>query len=60
MSRGPTAAELDTAPDFDLEYLFDDPQNPSEVTITTTDTEQSVTQWVTVDRSTAVPLEEVR
>jgi hypothetical protein len=59
MSRSPRA-ELEAAPEFDLECLFDDPENPSEVTITTPDTEQSVTEWVTVDRSTAVPLEEVQ
>jgi hypothetical protein len=51
---------LEELPQFDLEYLFDDDDSPTEVTIFADDPEVLSTQWITVDRSCAVPLEEVR
>lgn len=51
---------LEELPQFDLEYLFDDDDDPTEVTIFADDPESLSTQWITVDRSSAIPLEEVR
>ena len=51
---------LEELPQFDLEYLFDDDDNPTEVTIFADDPETLSTQWITVDREVAVPLDEVR
>jgi hypothetical protein len=54
------SAPLEELPQFELEYLFDDDDSPTEVTIFADDPEALSTQWITVDRSCAVPLEEVR
>jgi hypothetical protein len=51
---------LEELPQFDLEYLFDDDDDPTEVTVFSDDPESLSTQWITVDRQHAVPLEEVR
>ena len=52
--------DLDEAPEFELDCLYDDPENPSELTIFPSDLQQSVTEWVTADRSAAVSLDELR
>ena len=51
---------LEELPQFDLEYLFDDDDCPTEVTIFADDPESLSTRWITIDREFAVPLEEVR
>lgn len=51
---------LEELPQFDLEYLFDDDESPTEVTVFADDPESLSTRWITVDREFAVPLEEVR
>ncbi|SEA35651.1 hypothetical protein SAMN04488065_2799 [Haloplanus vescus] len=56
----PVVTALGTEPEFELECLYDDPSNPSELTVFTPETERLATEWVTVDQSTAVSLEEVR
>jgi len=44
-------------PGFELECLYDD---PSELTIFSPDTRRLATEWLTVDRSTAVRLDRMR
>ena len=51
---------LEELPEFELEYLFDDDESPTEVTVFADDPETLSTRWITIDRSFAVPLEEVR
>jgi hypothetical protein len=51
---------LEELPEFELEYLFDDDDAPTEVTVFADDPETLSTRWITVDRDYAVPLEEVR
>ncbi|MFD1632396.1 hypothetical protein ACOZ4L_06330 [Haloplanus ruber] len=53
-------AELRSAPEFELECLFDDPSDPSELTIFSPEGENLATEWVTADRSTARSLERIR
>jgi hypothetical protein len=59
-SEASQPTHLEELPQFDLEYLFDDDDDPTEVTVFADDPESLSTQWITVDRSAAVPLEEVR
>ncbi|MEF8974248.1 MAG: hypothetical protein V5A15_05105 [Haloarcula sp.] len=56
----PSDTDLDETPEFELDCLYDDPENPSELTIFPSDLQQSVTEWVTADRSAAVSLDELR
>lgn len=57
----PTRAELDELPEFELCFLFDDQDHPSEVTIFHPGVdERCATRWLTADASVAVPLDEVR
>lgn len=56
-----TLVELDELPAFDLSYLFDNADEPSEVTVfPASNTHDISTNWITVDLGTAVPLEQVR
>ncbi|MFU1781007.1 hypothetical protein ACM16X_06485 [Haloarcula japonica] len=52
--------DLNETPEFELDCLYDDPENPSELTIFPSDRQQSVTEWVTADRSATVSLEKLR
>jgi hypothetical protein len=53
--------EFDQLPEFELECMYDDWDEPSEVTIFSTDEADSLyTAWLTTDRSNAVSLEDVR
>ena len=56
----PSDTDLDETPEFELDCLYDDPEDPSELTIFPSDLQQSVTEWVTADRSAAVSLDELR
>jgi hypothetical protein len=56
----PSPAELRSTPEFELECLFDDPSDPSELTIYTPETERLATEWVTADRGIAESLDRVR
>lgn len=48
-------------PAFDLECMYDDWEDPAEVTVFSTADEDSLyTAWLTVDRAHAVPLASVR
>jgi len=53
-------SDLNEAPEFELDCLYDDPEDPSELTIFPSDRHQSVTEWVTADRSAVVSLAELR
>lgn len=53
-------SEESDPPDFELECLYDDPSEPSELTIFSPDGESMVTEWMTADRSTAVALDRLR
>ena len=56
-----TLVDLDELPAFDLSYLFDNADEPSEVTVFPASNTQDIsTNWITVDLGTAVPLEQVR
>ncbi|WP_248897973.1 hypothetical protein [Haloplanus halobius] len=45
---------------FELAYRYDEPSNPSTLTVFTPETERCTTEWLTVDRPTAVSLDAVR
>ncbi|UWG47713.1 Uncharacterized protein HSRCO_1431 [Halanaeroarchaeum sp. HSR-CO] len=54
-------AELDELPEFELCYLFDDQDDPTEVTIFQPGVdERSATRWLTIDTTHAIALEEIR
>jgi len=54
---GPT---LDDQPEFELECLFDDTENPSSVTIFYPRGERTVSEWITADTGIAVSLDDVK
>jgi hypothetical protein len=56
----PSRSELEERPTFELECLYDDAVDPTELTIFAPEEEKLTTEWVTADRSAAVPLEEIR
>jgi len=56
----PSDTDLDETPEFELDCLYDDPEDPSELTIFPSNLQESVTEWVTADRSAAVSLDELR
>lgn len=53
-------ARLEQFPSFGLEYLFDDDERPSEVTVFVDNAADLSTNWITMDAAHAVPLEDVR
>lgn len=56
------AAEADwqETPEFALECLYDDPLDPSELTIYAPDGQRFATEWVTADQSAAIPIDQIR
>lgn len=46
-------------PTFDLSYDVDDPEDPSQVTVYSEKTGESVTHWITIDIATAVDLADI-
>lgn len=50
----------DELPTFDLECQYDDPMNPSELTIFAPDASTRTTTWISADDSTAIPLDRCR
>ncbi|MFB6169500.1 MAG: hypothetical protein ABEJ43_11745 [Haloferacaceae archaeon] len=63
MSTGErTPGSLSDPPTFELTCLYDDPENPSEVTVVPAGSspERYLTEWVTADTATAVSLAETR
>jgi hypothetical protein len=52
---------LDAFPEFDLAYLFDDPDDPREVTVFSDAAGDDITTtWITIDAEHAVPIEQAR
>jgi hypothetical protein len=54
------STDHDAWPTFELDYLYDDADDPTEVTVFVDATDALATSWLTVGVETAVPLEEVR
>jgi len=53
--------EFDQLPEFDLECMYDDWDDPSAVTVfSTAESDSLYTAWLTADRDHAVSLEAVR
>lgn len=52
--------ELSEEPNFDLECLFDDMEEPTELTIFTPEGNATASEWITIDRPSAVPITEIR
>lgn len=53
--------EFDQLPEFDLECMYDNWDDPAEVTVYSTVEEDSLyTAWLTIDREHAISLAEVR
>lgn len=51
--------ELADAPVFDLECIYDDPENPTALTVFSPKAEELTTSWITVDRGSAVSLDDI-
>lgn len=49
----------DTLPEFELEYIWDDPDDPSKVTVFSTENNNPETEWLMADQDTVVPLSDV-
>ncbi|MDS0296158.1 hypothetical protein [Halogeometricum luteum] len=58
--RTPVPDDADDAPDVELEWLYDDRADPSELTIFSPGERTLATEWITVDRSVARSLDSVR
>ena len=58
--RRRSEVEPDDLSRFDLACLYDDPFDPSELTIFVPEASARTTAWITADESTAVSLEECR
>lgn len=46
--------------EIELEYLFDDTGNPSEVTVFAPSGRRKATEWITAPTAVAVPFEEMQ
>jgi hypothetical protein len=53
-------AELEAPPEYELDCLYDDCDDPSELTIFSPTSPGLATEWVTADASSAVPLDRDR
>ena len=49
---------MDELPSFELDYGFDDPDEPTEVTIFAPDAELVTTTWLSMDANFAVSIED--
>ncbi len=57
----PAEAGLAAFPEFELAYLYDDDDEPSEVTVFPARFDDDLaTNWITIDVGHAVPLDHVR
>ncbi|GAB7012589.1 DUF7511 domain-containing protein [Halolamina salina] len=59
VQQTPSADPLASYPEFGLSCLYDDDDDPSEVTLFPGE-EMSTTEWVTADVDSAVSLDELR
>ena len=57
---GPNDAGPEDVPEFELACLYGDPSNPRELTVFSPADHRMATEWLTVDRSAAVSLANVR
>jgi hypothetical protein len=55
-----TDATLTDEPEFELECLFDDMEEPTELTIFTPEGSATASEWITIDRPSAVSVTEIR
>lgn len=58
-STGEGRPRRDELPTFDVEFRFDDPDDPRKVTLYLDDAEHRTTSWITVTVQHCVPLDEV-
>jgi hypothetical protein len=59
--RADPSADRHDPPTFDLDYRFDDPDDPTEVTVFSgQDDADIMTEWITVDATDALPVPETR
>lgn len=54
----PSSVEDSTAADSEFAHRYDDPEDPSELTIFAPESQKLTTEWITADRSTAVALDQ--
>ncbi len=52
--------EPEASPEFALDYMIDDKEAPSELTIFSPREPDITTHWITVDFDSAVPIQDVR
>lgn len=55
-----STTELEAPPEYELDCLYDDCDDPSELTIFSPTSRKLSTEWVTADASSAVPLDRIR
>lgn len=48
------------ASEFELRGRYDDPEDPTELTVFSPGSDRITTEWVTADRSVLVPLDGIR
>ncbi len=56
----PSDAGGERTPEIELACLYDDPSDPSELTVFSPETPRTVTEWLTVDRASAIRLDRIR
>ena len=56
----PSEDSVGDVPGAELGCLYDDPDDPSELTIFVPETPERTTAWITIDKPSAVSLEEYR
>lgn len=59
-SPNATPDDLDELPQFELDFLLDDLDDPTEVMVAPRRDDQEKTQWITMDIEHAVPLDDLR
>lgn len=51
---------LSTFPEFELSYLYDNRDNPTEITVFSSDEDENLaTHWITMNATATIPLEDV-
>lgn len=48
------------SPEFTLDYMIDNEEDPTELTIFSPEEDDITTHWITVDFATAVPIQDIR
>jgi hypothetical protein len=60
LKQPPEDPALNEKPEFELECLYDDMDNPQEVTVFTPNGNETASEWITVDCDSAIPIPETR